>query len=243
MKAFLLAAGHGTRLRPYTDTIPKCLLPVQGVPMLDVWLSLCRRHSVSEVLVNIHAHADAVLDFVRRWKDGVRVTVAEEPELFGSAGTLRVNHAWIKNEDKFWIFYADVLTCADLDGILRAHSPDSAATLGVYSVPDPERCGIVVVDENGVVVDFEEKPARPRGNLAFAGVMIGTPAMLDAIPNKDGADIAFDVLPLLVGRMRAHPIREFLLDIGTLENYELAQKTWPGIHSLNDDRFSSESRT
>ena len=69
------------------------------------------------------------------------------------------------------------------------------------------------------------------------------PAMLDAIPNKDGADIAFDVLPLLVGRMRAHPIREFLLDIGTLENYELAQKTWPGIHSLNDDRFSNESRT
>ena len=82
-----------------------------------------------------------------------------------------------------------------------------------------------------MVVDFEEKPAHPRGNLAFAGVMIGTPNLIEAIPDKPGADIAFDVLPRLVGKMRAYHISEFLLDIGTLENYELAQKTWPGIRS------------
>ena len=229
MKAFLLAAGHGTRLRPYTDTIPKCLLPVRGVPIMEVWLSLCRKHGISEVLVNTHAHAEAVSNFVRAWKDEVRVMVAEEPELFGSAGTLHANRGWIQNEEKFWIFYADVLTCANLDGMLSAHAPDSAATLGVYSVPDPERCGIAVVDETGVVTDFEEKPEKPRGSMAFAGVMIGTPAMLDAIPHKRGADIAFDVLPRLVGRMRAYKIKEFLLDIGTLENYQLAQEIWPGI--------------
>ncbi len=239
MKAFLLAAGHGTRLRPYTNSVPKCLLPIQGVPMLEIWLALCRRYGISEVLVNTHAHADAVTDFVRRWRDGVQVNVIEEKELFGSAGTLRANRAWVEDENRFWIFYADVLTCADLNAMSRAHTEDSVATLGVYSVLDPERCGITTLDDTGVVVDFEEKPARPRGNLAFAGVMIGTPGLIKAVPDKPGADIAFDVLPRLVGRMRAHHISEFLLDIGTLENYELAQKTWPGIRGCLRERAST----
>jgi mannose-1-phosphate guanylyltransferase len=212
--------------------------------MLEIWLGLCRRYGVSEVLVNTHAHAASVTDFVRRWKNGMQVNVVEEKELFGSAGTLRANRAWVEGEDRFWIFYADVLTCADLNEMSGAHIAGSVATLGVYSVPDPERCGIAAVDENGTVVGFEEKPAQPRGNLAFAGLMIGTPAMFEVIPDKPGADIAFDVLPRLTGRMRAYHISEFLLDIGTLENYELAQRTWPGIREcLGESAFTNEPRT
>lgn len=232
MKAFLLAAGYGTRLHPYTMSTPKCLLPVKGVPILEIWLALCRRYGISEVLVNTHAHSAAVKEFMRKWRDGVSVQVVEEPELFGSAGTLRANRAWVEGEDKFWIFYADVLTCADLSRMLAAHKPEDAATIGVYAVPDPMRCGIAVLDEQRTVIDFEEKPAHPRSNLAYAGVMIGTQQMLSAIPSKAGADIGFDVLPRLVGKMHAYPIQEFLLDIGTLENYELAKKTWQGIDSM-----------
>jgi len=229
MKAFLLAAGHGTRLRPHTDAVPKCLLPIQGVPMLEIWLRLCRRHRVSEVLVNTHAHAAAVEEFLSRWRDGVRVRVVEEPELFGSAGTLRANRKWVASEDKFWVFYADVLTCADLDSMLRFHSSENAATIGVYEVPDPQRCGIVTLDQNNVVRSFVEKPAKPSSNLAFTGIMIATNAFLDAIPEKQGADIGFDVLPRLVGKTRAYPIQDYLLDIGTRENYERAQVSWPGL--------------
>lgn len=238
MKAFLLAAGHGTRLRPYTDHTPKCLLPIRGVPMLEIWLNLCRRYGISEVLVNTHAHSTAVADFASRWKNGVRVTVADEPELFGSAGTLAVNRAWVENEESFWIFYADVLTSAHLDEMLQFHSRNSAATLGVYSVPDPKRCGIVTSGREGTVLDFVEKPAEPVGNLAFSGIMIGTPAMLDAIPEKPGADIGFDVLPRLIGKMRAYAIPEFVLDIGTLENYDLAQQIWPGLEHSQLERAS-----
>jgi len=75
MKAFLLAAGLGTRLRPYTDTTPKCLLPVGGVPMLEIWLALCRSHQISQVLVNIHAHANAVKSFVQAKDYGDQVIV------------------------------------------------------------------------------------------------------------------------------------------------------------------------
>lgn len=229
MKAFLLAAGHGTRLRPYTESLPKCLLPIQGVPMLEIWLSLCRDYGISEVLVNTHAHSTAVVDFVRKWENGIRVTVIEEPQLFGSAGTLRENRHWLGSDETFWVFYADVLTRANLNSMLKCHSPEFAATLGVYSVPDPERCGIVCVDQDHVITDFVEKPDVPKSHWAFAGVMIGTTELLRAIPEKSGADIAFDVLPRLVGHMRAFPISEFLMDIGTLENYQEAQTTWPGL--------------
>src|ERR1043166_6457288 len=66
MKAFLLAAGHGTRLRPITKNPPKCLVPIQGVPMLAIWLSVCKELGISEVLINLHAHADAVSAFLRQ---------------------------------------------------------------------------------------------------------------------------------------------------------------------------------
>jgi len=244
MKAFLLAAGHGTRLRPHTDSIPKCLLPIQGVPMLEIWLALCRQHGISEILVNTHAHAGAVVEFLGKWKDGIRVRLVEEPELFGSAGTLWANRKWVESEDKFWVFYADVLTCTDLSRMLRFHTPSDAATIGVYLVPDPARCGIVELNENGVVTSFVEKPTNPRTNLAFAGIMIATQQLLGAIPEKPGADIAFDVLPRLTGKTHAYRITDYLLDIGTQENYEQAQKTWPGLSAVgagtihpNDPQF------
>jgi mannose-1-phosphate guanylyltransferase len=227
MKAFLLAAGHGTRLRPYTDTAPKCLLPVRGTPILEIWLALCRLYGISDVLVNTHAHASAVKDFVNRWRDGVRVSVVEEPDLYGSAGTLAANRSWIEHDDKFWVFYADVLTNTNLDAMLAFHQPRSAATLGLYAVPDPQRCGIATLEADGTISSFVEKPTRPVGNLAFAGLLLGTPELLDCIPQKPGTDIGFDVLPRLVGRMRGYRIPEFVLDIGTVENYESAQRVWP----------------
>jgi len=110
--------------------------------MLEIWLALCHSHQISQVLVNIHAHANAVKSFVQAKDYGVQVTVVEEQELFGSAGTLRANRNWLAGDTKFWVFYADVLTSADLGAMLRSHSPGCAATLGVYSVPDPQRCGI-----------------------------------------------------------------------------------------------------
>lgn len=177
MKAFLLAAGHGARLRPITDTIPKCMVPIKGVPLLSIWLELCKRTGIDEVLINVHAHAGAVCDFLRTHTNGVRVRVVAEPELLGSAGTLRANRDWVDTDEFFWIFYADVLNRADFSAMMQIHRRrNPAATLGLYEVPDPRRCGIVTMDADGVIQEFVEKPDQPVGNLAFSGLMIGTPA-------------------------------------------------------------------
>jgi NDP-sugar pyrophosphorylase family protein len=230
MKAFLLAAGVGSRLRPLTDTTPKCLVPIRGEPLLGIWFKLLEKFGIAEVLVNAHANSAQVRQFLQGRFPHHRVTLAEEPELLGSAGTLAANQAWLGSDPTFLVLYADVLTNADLAKMLRFHAcHPTAATLGVYRVPDPRRCGIAVVDPFGRIERFVEKPAAPPGNLAFSGILIGTQTLLEVIPRKRPADIGFDVLPRLAGRMFAYPIPEFLLDIGTMENYQQAQLDWPGI--------------
>lgn len=230
MKAFLLAAGHGTRLRPITYTIPKCLVPICGVPMLQIWLRICERYGIDEVLINLHAHADTVRGAVARYNCGVKVQISEEHVLLGSAGTVRAHRDWVAGERCFWILYADVLTNADLTKMLKAHaSRPLAATIGLSQVADPSRCGVVSFDDNYLIREFIEKPSKPTSNWAFSGLMLGTQELIDSIPLRAPVDLGFDVLPHLSGRMMAYPISEFLLDIGTLETYQRAQATWPGF--------------
>jgi len=233
MKAFLLAAGNGTRLRPLTERIPKCLLPIQGVPLLEIWLNNCKAAGITDVLINTHAHIGAIRKFASEQKTGVRMRIVEELELLGSAGTLAENRDFVAKEESFFILYADVLTNVDLRRMLAFHTQKRlAATLGVYQVPDPNRCGIVTMDENAVISNFIEKPTHPASNLAFAGVMIAGPAFFDFLPDRRPADLGFDVLPKMIGRMAAYPISEYLLDIGTIANYEAAQRSWPGLTQL-----------
>jgi len=233
MKAFLLAAGNGTRLRPLTDNVPKCILPIQGVPLLEIWLRNCKAAGITDILVNTRAHTEAIRKFAAEQKTGVRIRIVEEPELLGSAGTLAENRDFVAGEESFFVLYADVLTNVDLRRMLVFHTQKRLpATLGVYQVPDPSRCGIVTMDENAVISNFIEKPMHPESNWAFAGVMIAGPAFFDFLPNRRPADLSFDVLPKMTGNMAAYPIAEYLLDIGTIANYHHAQESWPGLTQL-----------
>jgi mannose-1-phosphate guanylyltransferase len=240
LKAFLLAGGHGTRLRPLTDSVPKCLVPIRGRPLLDIWLDLCARSGITDVLINLHAHPQPIEQHLQRSNSPVNVRVVHEDRLLGSAGTLAANRDWVGSDRAFWILYSDVLTNTNLGRMSEFHSGHGGiATLGLYQVPDPSRCGVVLTDDKGVITDFEEKPRTPRGNWVFSGLMVADPRLFDLIPPCIPADIAFHVLPRLLGKMRAFPIADYLLDIGTLPNYHRAQITWPGngggaeAHSLS----------
>src|SRR5438552_18523747 len=98
MKALLLAAGKGERLRPLTDTIPKCLVPIQNVPLLGIWLELCRQHGIDEGLVNTHSHSDVVHSYVREHCERIKVHITEEETLLGRGGTLLVNRNCAQRE-------------------------------------------------------------------------------------------------------------------------------------------------
>jgi mannose-1-phosphate guanylyltransferase len=205
--------------------------------MLQIWLDLCEKHGIGEVVVNAHAKVSAVRRFVESYRGPVSVSVFEEKELLGSAGTLRANRHRFTRESLFWVMYGDVLTTADLDKMLAFHQCRNAlATLGLQEVANPRACGVVTLDQSGVVREFVEKPFHPKGNLAFSGIMIGTPGLLNEIPNKPVCDIGFDLLPKLTGRIAGFRIGEYLVDIGTVECYKAAQKRWPGIRQLQKCR-------
>ncbi len=229
MKAFLLAGGLGTRLRPLTDSVPKCLVPIRGRPLLDIWLELCARSGITDVLINLHAHSQSIEQHLKRNGSPVSVRVIHEDELLGSAGTLAANRAWVNSDSAFWILYSDVLTNTNLIRVSEFHSGHGGiATLGLYKVPDPSRCGVAIMSAEGAIVEFEEKPQIPRSNWVFSGLMIADHRLFDFIPSCVPADLAFHVLPRLIGQMQGYLIQDYVLDIGTLSNYAQAQITWPG---------------
>lgn len=231
MKAFVLAAGEGTRLRPLTERVPKCLVPINGKPLLAYWIDLLARHGVDSILINTHHLHGQVREFFGRRALPVRAEIAHEPVLLGSAGTLRANRAFAEGEEAFFIVYADNLTDADLTGLLAAHRRSGqVATIGLFRAVRPRECGIATLDASGVVTRFEEKPARPESPWAFAGIAAASCGIFDFIPGGFPCDLGRDVLPKLAGRMAGHELKSYLLDVGTMESYVQAQSDAARIH-------------
>lgn len=231
MKAYLLAAGYGTRLRPLTDKIPKCLVPIHGQPLLGWWFDLLRRHGVTEVLVNTHYLRSPVreyLDAYNRQGTGLAAFEAYEPELLGSGGTIRANRDFVEGEDSFLICYADNLTDANLTSFIQCHKSHSELlTMALFHTNIPEQCGIAELDGAGRITAFEEKPEHPKSNLANAGMYMADGRIFDYLNiDKPLLDFGKDVLPKLTGKMTGWNIEGYLIDIGTPENYKKANEEW-----------------
>ena len=228
MKAFLLAAGLGTRLRPLTDRVPKCLVAVAGRPLLDHWLGHFRSTGVDEVLLNLH-HLPAMVEAHLEGHVGPPVVrTLHEPVLLGSAGTLRAGREFVGDDDVFLAAYGDDLTDFDLRQLTAAldAAPEALAAVAVFHAPRPEACGILEVVD-GVMTAFEEKPAAPRSDLANAGLYAFRRSVLDLIPDGLPVDIGTHLLPRLVGRAVAVPVGgAFLIDIGTPEALARAEAEW-----------------
>lgn len=232
MKAFLLAAGYGTRLRPLTDTIPKCMVPIHGQPLLGWWFDLLQRHGVTEVLVNTHYLPEPVQEYMaayNRLATGLTAHETYEPELLGSGGTIRANRPFVEGERDFLICYADNLTDANLTQFQRFHRDHGQLlTMALFHTNVPEQCGIAELDGEGCITAFVEKPEHPKSNLANAGMYVADNRIFEYLNNIDKPvlDLGKDVLPKLVGQMYGWNTDGYLIDIGTPENYKRANEEW-----------------
>lgn len=228
MKAFLLAAGIGSRLRPVTDTVPKCLVPIGGRPLLDIWLDSLDHAGVDEVIVNVHHLPDVVTRHVAERTGPPAVRTFYEPELLGSAGTLQANRDWVRGEDVFLACYADNLTDFDLRVLIDEHCRHRpVATLTAFHSPDPASGGVMEIDAGATLVSFVEKPVHPASDLTNAGIYAFHPDVLDEIPAAPPRDIGFHLIPRLVGRARVVPIDGYFTDIGSPDAYRKARQEWP----------------
>lgn len=229
-KAFLLAAGLGTRLRPLTDTIPKCLVPICGKPLLGWWIDLIEKHGIEEVLINLHHLSEQVIKYIEDYPTKIKFHFFYEEKLLGSGGTIRKNKDFVKNETAFFILYADNLTNYDLTLFSEFHKKkDQLLSMALFETDNPQMSGIAALDENEIIISFEEKPKFPKSNLANAGIYIARPEVIDLIPNLEITDIGFHLLPQLAGRMAGWRNNNYLIDIGTINNLNKANNEWPKI--------------
>jgi D,D-heptose 1,7-bisphosphate phosphatase len=232
VKALLLAGGLGTRLHPLTDKVPKCLVPIAGRPLLDIWVEHLVEAGIAEARINTHALADVVRAYIERVNADGRLRLAEsyEPVLLGSAGTVTANADLADAADQIIIIYADNLTDIDLRPLIAFHRwHGDPLTMVLFRAPNPRTCGIAELDAEGRVVSFVEKPERPVSDLANAGVYILTAAAYREIAALEAFDLGFDVLPRFVGRMRGWVWGGYYLDVGTHDILERARREAPAV--------------
>jgi len=227
MRALLLAAGLGTRLRPLTDHTPKCLVEVKGRPLLDLWLDALFDAGAERVLINTHHLAEKVRAHVAvsRFRD--RVDLVHEDVLLGTGGTMLANRDWAGDAALF-VAHADNLSSFPIRDFVEAHARRPAGVLLsmlAFHTDDPRSCGILELDENGLVLAFHEKVADPPGNLANAAVYMIEPAVIDMMSGfgRKTIDFSTEVIPLLTRRIRALDLARYHRDIGTPEALARAQ--------------------
>jgi len=234
LRALLLAAGLGTRLRPLTLTTPKCLVPIQGKPLLDYWLEPLFSADIERVLINTHWLADVVRDYVARSPFRDRIDLVHEDELLGTGGTILANRKWF-GAGPFLVAHADNLTNFDIPEFVAAHRqrpPSCVLTMLAFRTDSPASCGILEVGSQGIVTGFHEKVENPPGDLANAAVYICEPEIAAFIASlgKVTVDFSTEVIPAFLHRIYAVTTNGYHRDIGTSEALSRAQaecKTMP----------------
>jgi mannose-1-phosphate guanylyltransferase len=227
MKAMVLAAGLGTRLKPLTFDLPKPMVPVLDRPVMAHIVRLLESQGFDELIANLHWFPEAIRDYF-----GDRLEYRYEPELLGTAGGVR-NVRDFFGDEPVVVISGDALADLDVRALVERHrSAGGIATLTVKQVPDTREYGVVIHDEDGRVQGFQEKPdsAEALSNLANCGIYCFSPAIFDFFPTEDPVDWADDVFPALLDHdvpFHVHEIDSYWNDVGSLA--ELRQGTWDAL--------------
>jgi mannose-1-phosphate guanylyltransferase len=227
MKAMVLAAGLGTRLRPLTYEITKPMVPVLDRPVMEHILDLIDRYEFDGVIANLHYFPETIREHF-----GERIAYRFEEELLGTAGGVRACADFFGDEP-FLVISGDALTDIDLGAFVARHrEAGGVATLAVKQVPDTREYGVVLHDRAGRITGFQEKPAPDEAlsDLGNCGIYIFEPRIFDYFPDRPFVDWAKDVFPTLLENdvpFHIHEVREYWNDVGSLG--ELRQGTFDAL--------------
>jgi mannose-1-phosphate guanylyltransferase len=245
MKAMILAAGKGTRVRPITHIVPKPMIPILQKPVMEFLLELLREHGFTEIMVNVSHLAEEIENYFRDGQRfGVEIAYSFEGRIedgqligdaLGSAGGLKKIQTFQRFfDDTFVVLCGDALIDLDLSEAVRRHKAKGAmASLITKRVPREQvsSYGVVVTDNNGRVLSFQEKPAvdEAASDMINTGIYIFEPEVLDYVPDGVPFDIGSDLFPRLVAddaAFYALPMEFEWVDIGKVPDY------WQAIRSV-----------
>ncbi len=228
-KAMILAGGMSTRLYPLTKQVPKPLVPVAGEPISAHILRWLSSFGYTDIAINVHYLAERISEaFGDGSRYGVHLRYLHEEKLMGSAGALKPLQSFF-GDDTFVVVGCDDLTDANLDALVAFHKKHGAlATIGLVPAEEVDQYGVVITDDDGRIVEFQEKPPKgtERSKLVNTGIYVFEPAIFDRIPAETFYDFGKNVFPqLLVDGAPFYGMRlsgAYWRDIGTPAEYRLA---------------------
>ena len=231
MKAMILAGGMSTRLYPLTKQVPKPLVPIAGEPNSAHVMRYLRSFGIEDIAINVHYLADKIVDaFGDGSQYGVKLHYLHESKLLGSAGAVKQMDDFLR-DDTFVVVGCDGLTDMRLDAVIAFHKKREAiATIALVEEEDVTHYGVVILDGDGRIDDFQEKPPRgtERSHLVNTGVYVFEPAILDRIPAGEFWDFGKNVFPALQKeRAKFYALQmhgAYWVDIGTPGEYRQATR-------------------
>jgi NDP-sugar pyrophosphorylase family protein len=233
MKAMILAAGLGTRLRPLTDDLPKALLPVNGRPMIHYTLMLLKKYGITDVIINLHHQGQKIMDTLKNGSDmGIKITYSFEPEILGTGGGIKkVQH--LLSEGPFLVINSDILIDIHLDEVITFHKRKKAiATLVLREDRDVDTWGVVEINASDQVRRILGQPSRSEPGLVkrmFTGIHVMDPRVFRYLPGDGYHNIMDAYLEMIRNdeRIIGYGTKGYWMDIGTPDRY---QKTQQDLH-------------
>ena len=231
----MLAAGLGTRLRPLTINTPKCLVEINGEPLLINWLNKLEKIECDEIIINTHHLSSQVEDTIEQWNQNkIKITTTYEKKLLGTAGTLRKNLSLFDNSNVLLI-HADNYTNLNLIDFLNSfYSRNKKCPLSMVTFlsNNPKECGVVEIDNEGILKEYFEKVSHPPSNIANGAIFAFDDEFMNffsSIPSTNN-DFCADIIPKLKGRIQTYFTNCLFIDIGTPSSLKLArnyaQENW-----------------
>ncbi len=232
MKAVIMAGGQGTRLRPLTSDQPKPMIPIANLPCMEHIVGLLKRHGFDDITVTLQFMPEEIRDYFGDGSEwGVKMDYSVEDAPAGTAGSVKMAEQQLGLQgERLLIISGDALTDADLTRLLRFHEEKgSEATMVLKSVENPLDFGIVILEEDGKISRFLEKPAWGQvfSDTVNTGIYLLEPSVMDEIPKEGEYDFSKELFPKLLeaGRpMYGYVTEDYWEDIGTLEQFASAQR-------------------
>jgi NDP-sugar pyrophosphorylase family protein len=236
MKAMILAAGVGSRLRPLTDTCPKALIDINGTPMLEIVLRRLIQAGCNEIIINVFHLADLIIEFLQRRKNfDIRIEISHEPELLNTGGGLKNAGSFFDDGRPFFLHNVDVLSDVDLNRMYRHHLEHAA--LATLAVQTRKTSRYFLFDENDALCGWEsvadnkktltKTPAENVTRLAFNGIHVISPQIFSRMTETGAFSINETYLRLAAAGEKIlafHMDACYWRDIGRLEKLAAVRK-------------------
>jgi len=229
MKALLLMGGFGTRLRPFTITKPKALLPIVNIPFVSYQFELLRNYGIDEVVLGIGYKGDEFKKILGIGKEmGLKIYLSYEKTPLGTGGAIKNAERFLKGKEPFFVFNGDIIGNFNLEKILNFHKGKNGyITIVMVKVPDPSSYGLIITDELMRIKKFIEKPKLEEiiTDTINAGIYVLQPEILNEIPENTELSIEKEVFPVMIEKGKeiyGYIHYGYWLDVGTIDKYRKA---------------------